>query len=396
LPIRPDQPGPRAEDRSQTAATIERSDLSPAMVARTAMGGVLMGIANLIPGVSGGTMILAMGLYERFIEAVADLTAFRFKLREIVFLGILGAFAAGSIAMLSGVILYLLFAQSALMFALFIGLTLGGTPALLRMMGRPSVSAIAGAVIAFALMAAVASGQGGAALPRNTTMDVVAGLVGSTTMVLPGISGSYMLLVMNQYDRVLGAVDDLRQGIWSAWSIIIPVGIGAVIGIVGLSNLLKVLLRRYEKATLGFLLGLLLGSVLGLWPFGRAPTEKILEKRNDVELRAYAQSRGMAGADDLEATALVEHVLLGWDLMQKPPERVAHTYPDRELRRFAEHENINGLDELKGLDLAKQIVSRWAVERKPGTSAGEMMLALAAAVVGFLVTTLLGRMSGTR
>ena len=396
MPIGPDQPGPRAEDRSQTAATIQRSDLSPAMVARTAMGGVLMGMANLIPGVSGGTMILAMGLYERFIEAVADLTAFRFKLREIVFLGILGVFAAGSITMLSGVILYLLFAQSALMFALFIGLTLGGTPALLWMIGRPSVSAVAGTVVAFALMAAVASGQGGAALPRNTMMDVVAGLVGSTTMVLPGISGSYMLLVMNQYDRVLGAVDDLRQGIWSAWSIIVPVGIGAVIGIVGLSNLLKVLLRRYEKATLGFLLGLLLGSVLGLWPFGRKRIEKILEKRSNAELRAYAQSWGMAGTDNLETTALVEHILLGWDLMLKPPERVAHKYPDRKLRRFAEHENINGLDELKGLDLAKQIVSRWGGEREPGTSAGEMVLALAAAVAGFLVTMLLGRMSRTR
>ena len=395
MPIDRNQPGPQAEGRSQTVAISERSYLSPAMTIRTVIGGVLMGTANLIPGVSGGTMILAMGLYERFIEAVADLTALRLQLRPIVFLGVLGIFAVGSITMLSSVILYLLFAQPALMFALFIGLTLGGSPALLRMIGRPSFSAVTGTVIGFALMVAVALGRDGASLPRNTTMDVVSGLIGSTTMVLPGISGSYMLLVLDQYDRVLGAVDDLRQGTWSALSIIVPVGIGAVIGIVGLSNLLKVLLHRYEKATLGFLLGLLLGSVLGLWPFGRAPTEKILEKRNDVELRAYAQSLGMTGTDNLEATGLVEHIVLGWDLMQKPPERVAHEHPDRELRRFARHENVNGVDELAGLDLAKQIVSRWGSEKRPDTSAGEMVRALAAAIVGFLATMLLGRMRKT-
>jgi len=143
-------------------------------------------------------------------------------------------------------------------------------------------------------------------------MDVVSGLVGSTTMVLPGISGSYMLLVLNQYDRVVGAVADLRDGATSAAGILIPVGIGVVIGIVGLSNLLKVLLHRYEKVTLGFLLGMLLGSVLGLWPFGRTPTEKILSQATDVQLREFAEMEGVAGSADLEGDALIRHIRNHW------------------------------------------------------------------------------------
>lgn len=293
---------------------------------RIAFGGVLMGIANLIPGVSGGTMILALGLYERFIEAVADLSAFRFSLRNIVFLLVLGFSAAASIILLSSVILYLLFRYSALMFALFIGLTLGGAPLLVRMIGRFRPSAIIAAIAGFAIMAVVAVVKEGASMPRNTVMDVVAGVVGATTMVLPGISGSYMLLIMDQYDRVIGAIADLKHGQFASLKIIIPVGIGVVIGVVGLSNLLKWLLRRWESATLGFLLGLLLGSVLGLWPFGRAPTEKILSSRTDVELVAFAHRHGIELDTEPTAPAPADQIRNRWQhrtVSDYPPKQIA-------------------------------------------------------------------------
>jgi uncharacterized membrane protein len=143
-------------------------------------------------------------------------------------------------------------------------------------------------------------------MPHNTPMDVVAGLIGATTMVLPGISGSYMLLVMDQYDRVIGAIDDRDFGI------IIPVGIGAVAGVVALSNALKYLLHHYERATIGFLLGMLLGSVLGLWPFGREPGKKALAKRTATELRAFAQERGIAGLDVVPDEQAARYILENW------------------------------------------------------------------------------------
>ena len=273
---------------------------SPLGLARTIVGGVLMGMANLIPGISGGTMILAMGLYPEFIDSVADVTRLRFSPRRIGFLGVLGAAAVAAIFGLAGVILYLLFHYSAAMYALFIGLTLGGAPKLASML-RSVRAAWLAIVLGIALMAGIAVFNTGG-LPNNTAMDVFAGMVGAITMVLPGISGSLMLQVLDQYDRVIGAIHD------RSFAIIIPVGIGAIAGVVILSNTLKYLLHHYERATVGFLLGMLLGSVLALWPFGRMPGQKALENRTVAERRALAEKHRVprvAEAPDSELATVI-------------------------------------------------------------------------------------------
>ena len=96
--------------------------------------------------------------------------------------------------------------------------------------------------------------------------------------ILPGLSGSYLLLLMGQYGPILGAIDvfkeELKAGDFAgamvpAMSVMLPVGIGVVVGVVVVGNLLKWLMRDYRKATLGVLLGLLVGSVVGLYPFQR-------------------------------------------------------------------------------------------------------------------------------
>jgi putative membrane protein len=265
-------------------------------------------------------MILAMGVYEEFIDSVADVTALRFRLRRLVFLGVIGAGAVGSILLLAGVILYLLFHHTSAMYALFIGLTLGGAPLLGRMLRPVRADVVVAVIIGLGLMVGVTRLREGGGLPHNMGMDFVNGVVGSTTMVLPGISGSYMLLVMDQYERVVGAVDDLKQGLrpfdggtlGQSLRILIPVGIGAVLGIVGLSHLLKYLLHRHHRATVGVLLGVLLGSVLGLWPFGRAPSEKALQRRSPAELRAFAERWRIHGTEQVTDDDLVDHVKASW------------------------------------------------------------------------------------
>ncbi len=297
---------------------------------RAAIAGVLMGIANLIPGVSGGTMILAMGLYEEFIDSVAEVTALRFSWRRIIFLGIVGGFAAGAIVGLAGFILYLLFHYTIVMFALFIGLTLGGAPLLFKSL-RPVRADIVIAVLAgLGLMAGVLLLKGGGGFPHNMGMDFVSGVVGSTTMVLPGISGSYMLLVMDQYDRVVGSVRDLKDGVKNldmsalkaSLRVVIPVGIGAVLGIVLLSNLLKILLHRFHRPTVGVLLGVLLGSVVGLWPFTQSVGEKALEARSFEEVRSYARKWHLPGVEVIDDQAeLIEHITdrTVWSKRTAPP-----------------------------------------------------------------------------
>jgi putative membrane protein len=291
--------------------------ISVLLAVRAGVAGLLMGIANLIPGVSGGTMILALGLYEEFIDSVADVTALRFSWRRIIFLGIVGGFAVGAIIGLAGVILYLLFHHTVAMFALFIGLTLGGVPLLSRSLKPVRMDAVVAVLVGLGLMVGVLLLKGGRGFPHNTGMDFASGVVGSTTMVLPGISGSYMLLVMDQYDRVVGSVRDLKDGVRSrdpgvlkgSLAVVVPVGIGAVLGIVLLSNLLKFLLHRFHRPTVGVLLGVLLGSVMGLWPFTQTVGAKALEGRSFEEILDCARDQHLPGIEAIDDKAvLIEHI----------------------------------------------------------------------------------------
>lgn len=280
-----------------------------------------MGLANLIPGLSGGTMILATGLYSEFIETIADLSALRFSRRRCYFICVLGGFAVVSIFAMAEVILNLLFHYTPFMYALFIGMTLGGAPVLYRLVRPMGIGVWLSAACGFALMVGVFLLKHSGGLPHNTMMDFVSGVVGSTAMVLPGISGSYMFLVMDQYDRIIGVIEQLKDsaldgdvsGIVDACGIAVPVGIGVVVGIVALSNSLKVLLRRFKRPTVGFLLGMLVGSVIGLWPFGHSPSEDSLQKRSDSELRAFAARRGIDLPDELGENTLTAHILEHWE-----------------------------------------------------------------------------------
>ena len=115
------------------------------------------------------------------------------------------------------------------------------------------------------------SGGGG---DPSTLLMFFSGLAASSAMILPGVSGGYLLLILGQYESILGTIDQLKHGVLvDTLPVLIPLGIGIAVGVVGVSNLLRWLLHRFEKATLGALLGLLLGAVVGLWPFqeARAP-----------------------------------------------------------------------------------------------------------------------------
>ena len=191
-----------------------------------------------------------------------------------------GIAAVSGIVLLAGPIKDLVVNQRWIMYSLFIGLTLGGLPVVWRM-ARPATGGVAGgAVVGFVAMAALAlaqaSGTSGGASSSNFVLLALAGLAGASAMILPGVSGGYLLLVLGQYVPILGAIErtkdavgarDLAAAMDPALHVLLPVGIGVLVGVVAVSNALKWLLARYEKATLGVLIGLLLGAVVGLWPF---------------------------------------------------------------------------------------------------------------------------------
>ena len=246
---------------------------------RAAFGGTLMGLANLVPGISGGTMLLAAGIYPQFIEAISEVTRLRLRMRPLLLLAVTGGAAVLGILLLAGLLRDLVVEQRFVMYSLFIGLTLGGVPLVWRLARPADKHVYAGAVAGFLAMAGLSVLQNQNVLRGSEGhwgLLFVAGLAGASAMILPGISGGYLLLLLGQYVPILSGIDQLKTALSErAWndvtsvglSVILPVGLGVVIGVVVVSNLLRFLLERYEKATLGVLLGLLLGSVVGLWPF---------------------------------------------------------------------------------------------------------------------------------
>ncbi len=249
------------------------------LVLRSALGGVLMGLANLVPGISGGTMLVAAGIYPRFITSIAEVTTLRLRLPALAVLGTVGFSAALAILLLAGVVKDLVVEQRWVMYSIFIGLTLGGLPIVWRM-ARPATPAVwGGAAVGFAGMVALAllqaSGAAGMA-SSNPLMLGIAGLAGASAMILPGVSGGYLLLLLGQYVPILSGIaavkSALSAGDYGALAepvvgVVVPVGIGVGVGVLAVSNALRWLLEHHEKATLGVLVGLLLGAVVGLWPF---------------------------------------------------------------------------------------------------------------------------------
>ena len=286
-----------AEEKLDVPAAASGAEVSNGLLAmRSVFGGVLMGLANLVPGISGGTMLLASGVYPQFIEAVSQVTRFRFRFRSLLVLGCVVVAAGLGILLLAGVLKELVVSHRWIMYSLFIGLTLGGIPVVWKLARPASTTLIVAGSFAFLAMVVLAVlqaynvvGSGGS----NFVTLMLAGLAGASAMILPGLSGGYLLLLMGQYVPILSAIDEFKDALKArdigaamapAFSTVLPVGVGVVLGVVVVGNLLQWLLKRHRKATLGVLLGLLIGSTVGLFPFqqGVAPKVGDLVKGQEV------------------------------------------------------------------------------------------------------------------
>ena len=131
----------------------------PSSLVQAASGGALMGLANLVPGVSGGTMLLVTGIYTEFITAIADVSRLRWRASSLLFLSAVVGAAAGAIILLAGPTKTLVIEQRWIMYSLFIGLTLGGVPLIWRLAQPVFQSFFVGAGMAFALMVLLALGN---------------------------------------------------------------------------------------------------------------------------------------------------------------------------------------------------------------------------------------------
>ena len=298
---------------NEPAQECDKASL-PGLAIRGGVGGILMGLANLVPGISGGTMLLAAGVYPRFIEAIGEVTTLKFKRASLVVLGSVVLAAALAIFLLAGTIKTLVIDHRWVMYSIFIGLTLGGVPVVWRLIKHPTavdmpvhdkasdtpsgmhaawIGASAGFVAMAVLALAQSSGATGDVQRDGFVFLLLAGIAGASAMILPGVSGGYLLLVLGVYVPILAGVDAFKDALKAkdtglifdvGTSVVLPVGLGVLVGVVVVSNLLRWLLHHYEKATLGVLLGLLVGAVVGLWPFQQSvePSEGDLIKGQEV------------------------------------------------------------------------------------------------------------------
>ena len=158
------------------------------------------------------------------------------------------------------------------MYSLFIGLTLGGVPQLLQLCRPFDLRVGLAALLGLGAMGYLTFGLSGSSLPHSAPVIALIGALAASSMILPGVSGSYILLIFGFYDLVIGSLSPgtfLAEPGESA-RIVLPFTVGVAAGIALLSNVLKVLLARFPRPSHGALLGLLVGAVLGLYPFQEA------------------------------------------------------------------------------------------------------------------------------
>ena len=235
--------------------------------------GFAMGVANVIPGVSGGTIALLTGIFERLINALKsfDVEAVKllchFKLKEFarhVDFGFLVAVFLGvgvSIVSVAKLLEFLFQSYPVYVWSFFFGLILVSVWFVGKSIGKIDAAAIisfiAGAVIAFGLSVMNPATE-------NTAFWylIICGAVAICSMILPGLSGSFVLILMGNYQLIMiYAVSHFDM------KIIVPVAIGVVVGLLAFSHFLSWLLSRHAKATMAVLTGFIFGSLGTIWPW---------------------------------------------------------------------------------------------------------------------------------
>lgn len=235
--------------------------------------GAIIGIANIIPGVSGGTLAITLGIYEQLIDTISHfLKNFKQNLKFIIPIGV-GAIL--SILILSKVINYSLEQYPVPTFLFFIGLILGGIPLLYkRVKGKEkSISNLGVFLITFGIVIVMAIFQG-----ANNVVDfsraglfiypalLLIGMIAAATMVIPGVSGSFVLMLLGFYKPIINTISNLTKfdNVLSNILILIPFGIGILIGIVLVAKLIEFLLHKFETKTYYGVLGFVTASILTL------------------------------------------------------------------------------------------------------------------------------------
>ena len=238
--------------------------------------GMVIGLANVIPGVSGGTMMVSMGIYDRLILV---LTHFVKKFKEAVMLVLpLGIGMLLAIAIFSKIFSEVLFPNYPLQTNLFfIGLIIGGLPVIYKKVKGKKTGI--GSILAFAIFFVLVVGMAMLGEGVDAGADVslsfgnmvklfLVGMIAAGTMVIPGVSGSMVMMILGYYNTILDTInafiDALRAfdiaGMFACCTVLVPFGMGMVLGIVAVAKLIEFILKKYSQIAYWAIIGLIVAS----------------------------------------------------------------------------------------------------------------------------------------
>lgn len=249
--------------------------------------GIAMGAADVVPGVSGGTIAFITGIYERLVNAIKGIDLKALKLlftgrfgpfwRKIDgnFLGSLVLGIAISIFSLARLMTWLLNHHPIPTWAFFFGLIVASSVMVSRDAGRWNagkiIAFLAGAAAVYAITVVTP-----ASTPETWWFIMLSGAIAICAMILPGISGAFILLLLDKYAFMMDAVGELRFGVIAIFAV------GAIVGIVAFSHFLSWLLSRHAGITVAVLTGFMIGSLNKIWPW-KKPVETYLDSHGNIK-----------------------------------------------------------------------------------------------------------------
>ena len=250
--------------------------------------GMIMGLSDIIPGISGGTVAFATGIYERLLSNIKQIDLkfiiailnrdFKY-LKNILDWKFLFSITSGmviSILLFSKMVIFVLSDSmlSFYLYALILGLVIGSIVFLIKEMQKWRALTyfifILGAVISFFLskISTVVSEITNSQMLFFDPLLILSGSIAITAMLLPGISGSFILLMFGQYYKVMKAISSItRQFDLLSYATLINLSLGIFLGVLFFSKTIIFLLDRYKNNTLSFLIGLMSGSIYLIWPY---------------------------------------------------------------------------------------------------------------------------------
>ena len=234
--------------------------------------GFIMGIANIIPGVSGGTIALTMGIYEDLISSISNIfKKFKNSMAILIpfFIG-----AVLSIVLLSKIINFTLTKYPTPTIIFFVGLIIGGIPLLTKNVKgkkiKPRYIALFLVTFIFILLLSFLGGVGKTVTitgsPLSYILLFIVGIIAAATMVIPGVSGSFVMMLLGYYGPIINSIDEVTSftNVFSNILILLPLGIGIVLGIITIAKLLEFLFKRFKTETYYAIFGFIIASIIVL------------------------------------------------------------------------------------------------------------------------------------